>query len=152
MGAVVMSPSCDDGDPAGSNLLAPVIGDPAFTCLPAPVATDPDGDLLCRIVVTMDDDAPCAAHSGMIDPRDPDGIRRPRVDESGLAGRVCEVQQLTGAPAAACSKTDDCAGCAAGWCVRTLPGHPSDCPHFRFVHGAVPRGGASLEAVCNIVP
>ncbi len=151
MGAVVVSPSCDE-DPAGSKLLEPaVIGDSQLSCLPAAVAADPDGRLLCRVVVTMDDDAPCAAHSGMLDPRDPDGIRRPRVDKAGLAGRVCEIQQLTGAPAVACSTTDDCSGCAAGWCVRTLPSS-SRCPHFRFVHGAVPRGHASLEVVCDIVP
>jgi hypothetical protein len=122
-------------------------------CLSFALATRPEGGAACRVVATLDDDSPCASHPGMLDPLDADGQRRPRTDTLiGIAavGSVCEINELAGAEAIACSSMGDCSGCSPGWCATT--GDPAHgCPtDFRFVGGAVPRHRALVHFVCDV--
>ena len=127
----------------------------ALFCLPAPPVVRADGSPACLVSATFADDAPCASRPGMLDPMDPDGVRRPRSGsaDAGPPGRMCEIDELEGAAATACSETTTCAACTAGWCVTQTLGSPS-CAQgvMRFVHGAAPTGPALLHVVCDVVP
>jgi hypothetical protein len=123
-------------------------------CIPLRPATRPEGGAACTIDVTMADDGPCAAHTGMLDPLDGNAHRRPRaLVEAGVPQRVCELIEFSGAQAEACRTTRDCNGCAAGWCLSSgwdsVP-WCADRPILRFVHGAFPREQARMHVVCNI--
>ena len=122
-------------------------------CLPATPATRPEGEAACRVRVTTAETVPCSTDPGMLDPLDPDGVRRPRTEaaEDGTLLRVCDVHELAGAQAGTCSKTTTtCTGCAPGWCVADI-GSPF-CPTgtFRFVHGAAPRSRATVDYLCDV--
>ncbi|MGH7269154.1 MAG: hypothetical protein ACREJ3_01885 [Polyangiaceae bacterium] len=128
-----------------------ILADFQTECLPAAVAVRPDGEAACVIDATLPGGAPCSSYLGMLDPRDPDGVRRPRLTGSNadLPGRVCEMNELTGSQAEACRTAPSCAGCAPGWCVTTDPRRCAWGP-LRFVHGVVPPGAAEIHILCDI--
>jgi hypothetical protein len=152
--ADLLFPSCnDESDPhtiAPEGLLPQhVIGDVNPLCLPVP-ATTPQGAAACRLTATMSGEAPCSTQPGMLDPLDPDGVRRPRLSgDAGNAQRVCEIRALAGAEAAACSARQECSGCSAGWCTTKIADFP-ECRYLRFVRGAVPRAGATIDVTCDV--
>jgi len=131
-----------------------VIGDVEPWCLPATPVTRPDGTPACLVTATFLDDASCASRPGMLDPMAPDGVRRPQSSsaDAGLAGRVCEVHELEGLAATACSESPTCDGCTPGWCVTQGGSRPCADGSPRFVQGAVPSGSALLQLVCGVAP
>jgi hypothetical protein len=151
----VLNPACVTETSSTENLgFDHLIADVGRLCLPATPATRPEGGATCRVHVTAAETAPCSTDPGMMDPLDPDGVRRPRteVDAYGTPLRVCEVRELAGAQAETCRTMKTCAGCAPGWCVWNTG--PGACPtgEFRFVHGAAPRSQAAVDFVCDVAP
>lgn len=131
-------------------LLGSLSVDRSFLCLPAAPAARPEGGAACRVHATLDSDAPCATQLGMLDPLDSDGVRRARTVRFDAGGprRVCEIQELEGAEADACSQSLPCPGCSAGWCTASV--RPCPFGTFRFVHGAAVADSATLEFVCDV--
>ena len=129
-----------------------LIGDWGSLCLPASPATRPGGGAACRVRATMAEDAPCSADPRMLDPEDTDGVQRPRTvaDADGSPLRVCDVHELSGAQADMCSTMATCSGCAPGWCLATVPSRTCPSGTLRFVHGAAPRGRATLDTLCDL--
>ena|ERR1019366_658771 len=138
---------------AQSGFLGAIVDDGFHSCFPAPIAHDADGAGVCVVAVTMFDGASCSSHPGMLDPRDPDGVRRPRTaaDATGPT-RVCEIQALAGERAAACRESNACTGCGAGWCDFTADRRCGAVGALRIVHGAVPPGRATLDVTCDLAP
>jgi hypothetical protein len=118
--------------------------------LPTRLATRPEGGATCSVDATLADEAPCATHLGMLDPLDADGVRRPRAGvDGGPGGRICEIHELSGAEADECSTVAEPAGVSAGWCATTTLAPHGCSTGFRFVQGAVPRGGAEIHFTCD---
>lgn len=146
-------PACADdaGALARGGLLGAVIGDFGPACFPAPIAHGADGAGAGVVTATMFDAQPCSIHPGMSDPRDPDGVRRPRraPDYPGPT-RVCEIVALAGEEAIACRESAACTGCGPGWCDFAAS---HGCPvggDLRIVHGAMPPARAVLDVACDL--
>jgi hypothetical protein len=91
----------------------------------------------------------------MLDPLDPDGVRRPLVTAADAgawgagAGRVCQMNELAGAQAETCrTGANGCTGCSAGWCLAPTNGCAGGL--VRFVQGVLPLGGADLHLLCDL--
>ncbi len=128
-----------------------IIADASPWCFP-PVASRPDGTAACVIDATLPGDAPCATYPGLLDPLDPDGIRRPRLTSADAApsgpGRVCEMNRLSGALAQMCQTGTNCNGCGPGWCLAPSRGCGGTVP--RFVQGLLPPGPVELDVLCDL--
>jgi hypothetical protein len=146
-------PACADdaASLAQSGLLGAVIVDFGPACLPAPIAHGADGAGACVVTATMFDAQPCSTHPGMIDPRDADGVRRPRTapGEPGPT-RVCEIVALAGEQALACGESAACTGCGPGWCDFAATHECTIGGALRIVHGATPPGRAVLDVACDV--
>jgi hypothetical protein len=141
----------DVSDLDQSGLLGAINSGYGKECFPSAIAHLADGSGVCTVTATMFDASPCSAHPGMLDPRDPDGVRRPRMATgTPAASRVCEIQPLTGDQATACRESAACTGCGPGWCDSTAsPGCPAG-GWLRIAHGATPPGSARIDLTCDL--
>jgi hypothetical protein len=103
-----------------------------------------DGVAACRLSVETPQLDECPAARGWADPAAGETF----TERDGVAHRLCDVKQLTGAPLQACRTTLECADCGSGWCATELTELLAD----NCGTGTVPWpiryvGGASAGAV-----
>jgi hypothetical protein len=102
----------------------------------------------CRIEVTRYRSPTCGDSPALLDPMDPDGVRRRHMSDTKV---VCEVRELAGGALRACVDDPACNGCEPGWCVTRATSFARRCGlAFRFVLGALPLDTFDVDAVCDV--
>ncbi|MET0595524.1 MAG: hypothetical protein ABW133_22685, partial [Polyangiaceae bacterium] len=107
----------------------------------------------CFIEINSSQPSICDPSRGWTDPRDADGVRRPRRNARGET--VCEGQPVVPEHMEACAHDPLCADCGSGWCVTDVwPKGKSVCSppvpenRIRWVGGIWPDSGR-IRVTCR---